>query len=145
MKKLLIFLIPIFLLFISCNEEKKVSEEEIVKQVEYIKKSVEYNNSAINVINSSTSLKIKQNQINEYTELLKKAVNEAKKVDTSVLNEVKSGYGNIYTNKYIKSLEHQIKGYESKKPSLAMKGQILYDKYVDWIEKEGLQNKISNQ
>jgi len=138
MKKLLTFLIPIFVLFISCNEEKKVSKEEIVKQVEFIKKSLKYNNNAIKVINSSTSLTIKQNQMNEYTELLKKALNEAKKVDTSVLNEIKSGYGNIYTNKYIESLEQQLKGYESQNPSLAMKGQILYDEYVDWIEKEGL-------
>jgi hypothetical protein len=138
MKNLFIFLIPLFILFISCNEEKKVSNKDILKQVEFMKKSTEYSNKAIKVIDSNTSLTITQNQMNEHLEFLKKAVIEAKKVDTSVLNKIKNDFGKIYTEKYIEGIEQQIKGYESNNASSAIKGQILYDEYIDWKVKEGL-------
>ena len=138
MKNLFIFLISIFILLISCNKEKKVSNNDILKQVEFMKKSTEYCNKAIKVIDSDTSLTITQNQMNEHIEFLKKAVYEAKKVDTSVLNKIKNGFGEIYTKKYIEGIEQQIKGYESVNSSLAIKGQILYDEYIDWKVKEGL-------
>lgn len=138
MKKLFIFLISIFILFISCNKEKKVSNKDILKQVEFMKKSTEYSNKAIKVIDSDDSLTITQNQMNKHVEFLKKAVYEAKKVDTSVLNKIKNGFGEIYTKKYIEGIEQQIKGYESVNSSLSIKGQILYDEYIDWKVKEGL-------
>jgi hypothetical protein len=103
-----------------------------------MKKSTEYSNKAIKVIDSNTSLTITQNQMNEHLEFLKKAVIEAKKVDTSVLNKIKNDFGKIYTEKYIEGIEQQIKGYESNNASSAIKGQILYDEYIDWKVKEGL-------
>ncbi|MFH6971824.1 hypothetical protein [Flavobacterium petrolei] len=139
MKKIFIFLTTT-ILFISCSKEKKDSNNDAynMMQFEHMKKSIEYNNKAIELINSDTSLTITQNQMNEHIELLKKAVNEAKKVDTLVLNDIKNKFGNFYEKKYIQGIEQQIKGYETDNPTLAIKGQILYDEYIDWKAKEGL-------
>lgn len=107
-------------------------EKEINEQVKHMEKSREYSNQGIKIMNLNDSLVVSQNKIDSYKEFLKKAIEEARKVDTVVLNKIKKGYGTIYFEKYLRSKELELEGYENGNASALTKGQILYDEFVDW-------------
>jgi|GEM_PF-967349 len=108
-------------------------EKEIKEQVMHMEKSKEYSNQGIQIMNLGDSQVISQNKIDSYKEFLKKSIEEAKKVDTTVLNKIKNGYGTIYYEKYLKSKELELEGYEKGNASSLTKGQLLYDEFVDWM------------
>lgn len=56
----------------------------------------------------SDSQVVSQNKIDSYKEFLKKSIEEAKKVDTTVLNKIKNGYGTIYYEKYLRAKELEL-------------------------------------
>lgn len=108
-------------------------EKEIKEQVMHMEKSKEYSNQGIQIMNLSDSQVVSQNKIDSYKEFLKKSIEEAKKVDTTVLNKIKNGYGTIYYEKYLRAKELELQGYETGNASSLTKGQILYDEFVDWM------------
>lgn len=107
--------------------------KEIKEQVMHMEKSKEYSNQGIQIMNLSDSQVVSQNKIDSYKEFLKKSIEEAKKVDTTVLNKIKNGYGTIYYEKYLRAKELELQGYETGNASSLTKGQILYDEFVDWM------------
>lgn len=115
------------------NQEYSLDKDTIMEQVNYMEKSKEYSNLGIEIMNLKDSQIVSQNKIDSYKEYLKKSIKEAKKVDTSVLNKIKSGYGKTYYEKYIIAKELQLQGYETGNASSLAKGQILYDEFVDWM------------
>lgn len=108
-------------------------EKEIKEQVVHMEKSKDYSNQGIQIMNLIDSQVVSQNKIDSYKEFLKKSIEEAKKVDTTVLNKIKNGYGTIYYEKYLRAKELQFQGYETGNASSLTKGQILYDEFVDWM------------
>lgn len=52
-----------------------------------------------------------------------------KNVGTIIVNKIKSGYGNIYFEKYLRSKQLEFQGYETGNASSLMRLQILCDKY----------------
>lgn len=110
-------------------------EEEIKEQIMHMEKSKEYSNQGIQIMNLDNSQVVSQNKIDSYKEFLKKSIEEAKKVDTSVLNKIKSGYGTIYYEKYLIAKELELQGFETGNASSLTKGQILYDEFVEWMNK----------
>ena len=115
-------------------------EKEIKEQVMHMEKSKEYSNQGIQIMNLSDSQVVSQNKIDSYKEFLKKSIEEARKVDTTVLNKIKNGYGTIYYEKYLRAKELELEGYETGNASSLTKGQILYDEFVDWMN-ENMTNK----
>lgn len=115
-------------------------EKEIEEQIMYIEKSKKYSNQGIQIMNLSDSEVVSQNKIDSYKEFLKKAIEEARKVDTTVLNKIKNGWGTIYYEKYLRGKELELEGYETGNASSLTKGQILYDEYVDYAN-ENMNNK----
>jgi hypothetical protein len=109
-------------------------ENEFKEQVLYMEKSKEYSNQGIQIMNLSGSQVVSQNKIDSYKEFLKKSIEEAKKVDTTVLNKIKNGFGTIYYEKYLRAKELELQGYEMGNASSLTKGQILYDEFVDWMD-----------
>lgn len=108
-------------------------EKEIKEQIMHMEKSKEYSNQGIQIMNLSDSQVVSQNKIDSYKEFLKKSIEEAKKVDTTILNKIKNGYGTIYYEKYLRAKELELQGYETGNASSLTKGQILYDEFVDWM------------
>jgi hypothetical protein len=115
------------------DNKRNSLEKEIKEQVMHIEKSKEYSNQGIQVMNLSDSQVVSQNKIDSYKEFLKKSIEEAKKVDTTILNRIKNGYGTIYYKKYLRAKELQLQGYETGNASSLTKGQILYGEFVDWM------------
>lgn len=115
------------------DTKRNAHVEEIKEQVMHIEKSQKYSNQGIQIMNLSDSLVVSQNKINSYKEYLKKSIEEAKKVDTTVLNKIKNGYGTIYYEKFLRGKELELQGYETGNASSLTKGQILYDEFVDWM------------
>lgn len=107
--------------------------KEIKEQIIHIEKSKEYSNQGIQIMNLSDSQIVSQNKMDAYKEFLKKSIEEARKVDTTVLNKIKNGYGTIYYGKYLRAKELELQGYETGNASALTKGQILYDEFVDWM------------
>lgn len=116
-------------------------EKEIKQQVMHMEKSKEYNNQGIKIMNLSDSQEVSQNKIDIYKMLLKKSIEEAKKVDTAVLNKIRNGYGTIYYEKYLRSKKLELQGYESGNANTLRKGQILYDEFVNWRNKNIINRK----
>ncbi|MBB1150425.1 hypothetical protein H4K35_09890 [Myroides sp. NP-2] len=138
MKRAFLYLIC-FVTFYSCNEKKEYSKKEsIERNVEHLQKSIEWNNKRIQLVNKDTTLLVSSKDMLLIKEYLKYAIDEAEKVDTIVLNSVKDGYGNIYYNKYLKGMKMELKGIEEGNNKMSIDGQLKYDEFLKWINKNGL-------
>lgn len=138
MKKAFLFLIC-FLTFYSCNEKKESSKKEsIERSVKHLQKSIEWNNKRIQLANKDTTLLVSSEDMSLIKEYLKYAIDEAKKVDTVVLNSVKNGYGNVYYDKYLKGMEMELKGIEEGNNNMSIDGQLMYDEFLNWLNENGL-------
>lgn len=142
MKKILpIALILLFL--INCKGEKpskaKMSDEEEAKITSVIKlmdKSRKYSDSAFVLLdNNVQNGVVKKEIVDNHIILLEKAVEAAKKVDLNILEKLNKGFGKKYKQKYLRSLELQIEGIKEIDTKKSLDGQILYDEYVNYIEK----------
>lgn len=138
MKKAFLYLIC-FLTFYSCNEKKESSKKEsIERSVKHLQKSIEWNNKRIQLANKDTTLLVSSEDMSLIKEYLKYAIDEAKKVDTVVLNSVKNGYGNVYYDKYLKGMEMELKGIEEGNNNMSIDGQLMYDEFLNWLNENGL-------
>lgn len=142
MKKILpIALILLFL--INCKGEKpskeKMSDEEeakITSVINLMDKSRKYSDSAFILLdNNLQNGVVKKEIVDNHIILLEKSVEAAKKVDLNILEKLKKGFGKKYKQKYLRSLELQIEGVKEIDTKKSLDGQILYDEYVNYIEK----------
>lgn len=142
MKKILpIALILLFL--INCKGEKpskaKMSDEEeakITTVINLMDKSRKYSDSAFILLdNNLQNGVVKKEIVDNHIILLEKSVEAAKKVDLNILEKLKKGFGKKYKQKYLRSLELQIEGIKEIDTKKSLDGQILYDEYVNYIEK----------
>lgn len=141
MKKFL--LSSIIILSASCEKKdsstkatNNVDAQNLKASVDHLKKAKIFSDSAIIVINNETSGVIKEEVSTIHINLLKKSLQEANKVDSSLLNKAIKGNGTVYFEKYVKGIEFQIKGAESGDAKMSLKGQMLYDEYVNYMEQK---------
>lgn len=114
------------------------SKLEITETARLVNEAQKYRDLATGIINSSDSLYINSSDSKKYIEYLKESLKTAKEVNTKILNDVRIGYGDVYNQKFIKGLELEIKGADSINSKLSLKGQVLYDDYIDWLIENGL-------
>lgn len=142
MKKILL-IISILLLFISCNKDSppkpKLSKEEkskVLAEIKLMENAKIYSDSAIILLDRNATDGIVEKEIAEkHNLLLIKSIENAKKVDISILEKMKKGFGKKYQEKYIKGLELQLEGIKNSDAKKALEGQILYDEYVNFVTK----------
>lgn len=133
-----IFVVMCCILILSCGKKESITKESIDKSVEHLQKAVEWNNKRAKIVNNDSSLKISKGDITLIKEYLNNAIEEAKQVDTIVLNSVKSNYGHVYYYNYIKGMEIELQGIEEGDVDKSILGQLKYDEYLSWLEKNGL-------
>lgn len=142
MKKFLLILLIIPFL-ISCKDKKstksKISDEDeakITTEIKRMNNSREYSDSAFILLdNNLKNGVVKKEIVDKHTILLEKSVEAAKKVDLTILEKIKKGFGKKYKEKYIRSLELQIEGVKEIDTKKSLDGQILYDEYVNYVKK----------
>ncbi|MBK5214204.1 MAG: hypothetical protein JJE55_11155 [Flavobacteriaceae bacterium] len=129
-------LIIAFIVLFSCKEESRESIEDRVKnQIALVNSSKEYSDMAVKVMNSGDEGIVERNRIESFEELMKKALSDAEKVDTDLLNDMRKGFGTNFSEKYIKGIKLQLESFQDGNAKKMVRGQILYDEYVDWTSK----------
>jgi hypothetical protein len=127
------FLIIVFIVLFSCKEESKESLEDRVKnQIALVNSSKEYSDMAVKVMNIGDEGIVERNRIESFEELMKKAISDAEKVDTDLLNEIRKDFGTNFSEKYIKGIKLQLESFKDGSAKKMVRGQILYDEYVEW-------------
>lgn len=141
MKKLLLTISILFFL-IYCKEKSansrisKDDEMRILAEVKNMEIAKKYSDSAFILLDTNSADGIVEKEILEkHNILLEEAIEDAKKVDLSILEKMKKGFGERYKDKYIKGLELQLEGIKNNDNKKALEGQILYDEYVNYVSK----------
>ena len=141
MRKLLLT-IPILFFLINCKDKSansKISKDDemkILSEIKNMENAKKYSDSALILLDTNSADGIVEKEIVEkHNILLQKAIEDAKKVDLSILEKMKKGFGERYKNKYIKGLELQFEGIKNNDNKKALEGQILYDEYVNYVSK----------
>ena len=142
MKKILL-IISILPLLINCNQDSlpkpKLSKEEkskVLTEIKLMENAKIYSDSAIILLNKNAADGIVEKEIVEkHNLLLIKSIEIAKRVDISILEKMKKGFGKKYQDKYIRGLELRLEGIKNSDGKKALEGQILYDEYVNFVNK----------
>lgn len=142
MKKILL-IISILPLLINCNQDRppkpilsKEEKSKVLAEIKLMENAKIYSDSAIILLDKNAVDGIVEKEIVEkHNLLLIKSIENAKKVDISILEKMKKGLGKKYQDKYIKGLELQLEGIKNADSKKSLEGQILYDEYVNFVSK----------
>ena len=128
-KKSIIIAIIIFLVILasSCTNEKST--------VQHFTESINYANEATRLRNKGGPYEFMDPEDSgKMLEFMKKALEEARLVNTEILNRRYPDFGNYYRDKFIKGLELFIEGSEENDNIKLLAGQRLDDEWEVWYE-----------
>lgn len=111
------------------------SSEEVKENAKHFNLSHDFSGQIIDITGQDAYSEVSQETVDKIVELNKKALKEAKLVDTKILNSHVSGWGNRYKNDYIAGLEMNIKGYAGLDNDLLIAASLKINKFFDWYNK----------
>ena len=124
-------IISTFFTFAIASDEDTWAETKL-----HLNKSIEYDNKATAIINKGDAYSVMAVEDSEQMIMyLKKAIEEAKKVNIEQLNARYPTWGDRYKNEYIEGLKLIIKGHENLDAQLSIEGQMKTNSYKNWISK----------
>jgi hypothetical protein len=101
--------------------------------LQHLARSIEYKNESTRMVNKSlASEQIEPSDTAYILSTMRKALEEARLVDTRALNETHPGFAAHFRREYVKGLEAYIEGCEQSHDDKRLEGMILLDAWGDW-------------
>jgi len=121
-----------YYLFIDPNPPSWSDEEK--QNAKHFFLSMEANIAATKILNQGAPYsEIPYSSIEETQRLLKYALEESRQVRDDVLEKALPGLSRPFRDKYQRSLESKIHGFESGDTAALIRGTLLHDEWVDWF------------
>ncbi len=113
-------------------------DKEIKESFDHLRRSYNYCNESIEILNNSDEEIYYFEEIEEYHGLIQKSLTEGELVQLHYLREIHVDYRKYFRDYYLKGLELQIEGIEHSNFKKLIRGQELVDTFYKWRNSNNL-------